>query len=418
MASVVDVVKSSDFYAAKRARLFDAMVAVFSRGELCDPLVVLRECERTGMLDEVGGREALAELGRVPAGLGMARHYAEIVREKALARRLIGAAQETLRAAHANEGRGDELLDRATEALHAIAVDARPGRARSVRDLMAETIAEIDGAQDERCVVTGLHALDAVLGPMVPGSMNVLGARPSMGKTALALNVSTTVANASGQVLFFSAEMPRREIVKRVIANEAAIELKRLRGGTFLSIEEYQRRDEAAARLKPLPLVIDDRSAPTVEDIRAGIIKRQQRGPVRLVVVDYIGLVRAPDDRRIRNRENEVGAISRGLKAVAKDCEVPMLVLSQLSRESARGARDEKDPGPPTLTDLRDSGSIEQDADVVMFLHRPYYYTKAGSDVRRAVVVIRKNRNGEIGDAALDWCGPIQRFSDAQTGGA
>lgn len=418
MASVVDVVRPEDFYRSAHVRTFEVFKDLFARAEPCDATLILREIERRGWQQDALDVKALARLSASVVSGANARHYAEIVREKSLARGIIRAGQEMARAAHDGEGRGDEILDYATGMLRDLAVASRSGRSVSVKDILSDAMAEIDGEQDERCVFTGFRAVDDVVGALVPGSLAVLGARPSMGKTAFALNVATSVALSHGPVLFFSIEMTKAEIAKRLLATAAGVDLHRMRDGKMLSQEEYEALTRGLDWLRGVPLLLDDKSAPSPEDIRAEVMRQQQRQGIRLVVVDYLDLIRPPESRTIRNRENEVAAVAKAVKAVAKDCGVPILALAQLSRESAKGARGAVDPGMPTLTDLRHSGEIEQVADVVMFLHRPNYYTKAAGDVRDALVGVRKNRNGKVGDARLDWCAPIQKFQDVQTGGA
>lgn len=417
VARVVEILQPEDFYRSAHARLFEVLKAMFAAGTPCEPLLVAREIERRGLSDEVPPSSLASLPDRVQSSANV-EHYAAVVREKAIARGLIRASMEIQRAAFAEEGRGDDLLDRARHLLHEM--DARAASSGlTMAEAIEEAMGDLDPTLDRRSCGTGYASLDEVLGPMEPGSLNILAARTSMGKTALALNIATRVCHEK-PVLFFSMEMKKRQIARRALSMFSGVGLFRLKPGTLLSDGEHESIRRAIPEVRDLAIRIDDRSSPSVERVRAVVKREASRRGVGLVVVDYLHLMRPPESRTIRNRENEVGEISRGLKRVAMDCDLPVLALAQLNREPARENRTHTSAAtvkPPTLTDLRDSGSLEQDASTVMLLHRPGYYTKRLEDARRAEVHVAKNRDGTTGVVPLEWDGRVQMFTDAPTGG-
>lgn len=410
---VAHLVDPGDFFDGSRGSLWSVIRALVDQRVAPDPVAIQTELVAVpvGDIDLPALARRLADLQYQPSN---APFYAKTVREKALLRQVVAAT--SLARDEALDGAPlDDVLGR----LRAVVSDshhAASSAARPMLSVVEEAFAELEGSADSQCVATGFTALDSMAGPIEAGSFVLLGARPSMGKTAFALNIAINVAACYGPVLFLSLEMPAKRLVRRLLSTTAGIPLERLRNGAVLSDEQHAALKTAKGRLVSVPLLIDDASSPSLDAVAARIRRHVERDGVRLVILDYLGLIREPSGRTINSRENVVGCISRGLRAAAKDAKVAMLALSQLNRESDRinrDANDAADTKPPTLSDLRDSGSLEQDADQVWFLHRPGYYTKrAGDD--EAQVHIRKNRDGQTGVVRLTWDGRFQRFTDRE----
>ncbi|MBP9863778.1 MAG: AAA family ATPase [Kofleriaceae bacterium] len=404
----------ADFHDPARGALWSVVRGLVDQRVTPDAIAVRAEVEALSIA-EVDFPALVRDFAASAFTASNAPFYAARVREKAQLRRIIRASWAASEAAM-DGARIDEVLD----ALRSTVADAHEQRGNptaSMAEVLEETFDELTGDQPTFCVSTGFQALDGVLGPVEAGAFVLLGARPSMGKTALALNVATNVAATYGPVLLLSMEMPRTQIMRRLLAATSGVAYDKMKPGAFLSDDQHAALMAARKRLTGLPILIDDSSSLSVDAIAARVKRHVERDGVRLVVIDYLGLVSEPSGRTVNSRENAVGAISRGLKAVAKDFETPVLALTQLNRESDRinrGAEDSSKVKPPTLSDLRDSGSLEQDADVVVFLHRPGYYTKNRAD-HDAQVIVAKNRNGMTDTARLVWDGAAQRFSDQPT---
>ena len=411
---VVHLVTPQDFHDVRRGSLWSVITGVTCAGESPDAILVRAEVERLGVKDAA----ELADLAKTYAAsafvAGNAAGYARVVREKSMLRRLILSAHAVQNAAMDGAAL-DEVLAEARQRILAVE-DERAKPTATLASVLAEALAEIDGAATTEAVGTGLVTLDEFAGPMEPGQFILVGARPSMGKTAFALNVAYAVAATYGPVLFLSLEMPAKRLARRLVCTVGGVNLSLMKPGRLINDETRERVKAAGQHLGGLPILIDDASAPSIDAVRARIKRHVERDRVRLVVIDYLGLIAEPSGRTINHRENVVGAISRALKATAKDFGVPMLVLCQLNRASDQLNRDPKsaeDTKPPTLSDLRDSGSLEQDADAVWFIHRPGYYTKRACDATTAEIHVAKNRDGQTGKVVVEWHGSAQRFTDS-----
>lgn len=410
---VVHLCNPQDFHDIKRGSLWSVIVGITNAGEAPDAILVRAEVARLAVKDA----PELADLAKTYAASAFngsnAGAYARVVREKAMLRRLIASAHAVQNAAMDGAAL-DEVLSEAKERILAVE-DERSKPTETLASVLEEAIAEIDGAATTEAVGTGLVTLDDFAGPMEPGQFILVGARPSMGKTAFALNVAYAVAATYGPVLFLSLEMPAKRLARRLVCTVGGVNLAIMKPGRFVSDEARERIKAAHKHLATLPILIDDASAPSIDAVRARIKRHVERDQIRLVVIDYLGLIAEPSGRTINTRENVVGTISRALKATAKDFGVPMLVLCQLNRASDQINRDPKnaeDTKPPTLSDLRDSGSLEQDADAVWFIHRPGYYTKRTCDATTAEIHVAKNRDGQTGKVLVEWHGGAQRFAD------
>jgi replicative DNA helicase len=397
--TVVPLLQPDDFYAGPHRRLYEVVRSLFDRGDPADPLVVLRECERLGILEQIGGREFLASLAGAVESAANVEHYARIVREKSIARGLIRAATDLQRAAYDDEGRGDDLLELAEHTIFELSRTKDMGTASSVRTLLEETFRELDKRDGVSSgIPTGYYQLDDLTAGLHPGELIIIAGRPSMGKTTFALNVAYNVAvKAKVGVAIFSLEMSRQQITKNILCAHAKVEAQKLRGGRFLDDAEFSRLTEAAGPLYEAPLYIDDTPGLSTTALRAKARRLKQKYDIGLVVIDYLQLMEAMGaSKNVDSRQQEISYISRSLKGIARELGVPVIALSQLNR-----AADSREDHKPRLSDLRESGAIEQDADVICFLYRKHYYTKAESDRGLAQVIVAKQRNGPTDDVNL-----------------
>jgi replicative DNA helicase len=410
LGAVAPLVRPDDFYRTAHRRLYEVCLSLYERSEPADPLLVLRECERLGIVDDVGGREGLASLAGTVATAANAEHYARIVRDKAIARGLVHAATEIQRAAYEDEGGGDDLLERAEHEIFTLARTKDLEQAAPVSRLLHDMFRELDARDGSSSgVPTGFYQLDDLTSGLHRGELVIVAGRPSMGKTTFALNVAYNVA-VHGRVptAVFSLEMSRQQITKNVLCAHAQVEAHKLRGGRFLTDAEYQRLTEAAGPLYEAPLFIDDTPGLSTTALRAKARRLKQKHDLGLVVIDYLQLMEAIGvSRNVDSRQQEISYISRALKGLARELDVPVIALSQLNR-----AADAREDHRPRLSDLRESGSIEQDADVICFLFRKHYYTKAESDRGTAEVIVAKQRNGPTDTVQVAFLDSFMRFDN------
>lgn len=411
------LVRASDFYRQTNGRIFDAARGLYERGEPVDALLLARECERLGILDAVGGRDYLAHLAGSVEKAANAAHYARIVREKSLARGLIGAALEIQRGAYDEEGRGDELLERAESSLFALRSGADSlavvGGNETVETLRAEWG---QGASDAVAVPTGFADLDAMTGGLRAGQLVVVAGATGAGKSTVALNIARRAIEAGRPVLLFSLEMSKEEVTRNVLAAAANVHTTRLHDPKRLSPFDRDALDEAAKALGGLRAlrIHDD---PSVTPLRMRAIARRERVArgIELVVVDYVQLVQpGTDGRRSDSREQDVAAVSRALKGLARELGVPVIALAQVNR-----GPDSRDDHRPRLSDLRESSAIAHDADLVLGVFRRDYYEPDEPSARGVLeLLVLKQRNGPTGPVRLAYRKEIAWLGDlAQSAG-
>jgi replicative DNA helicase len=405
---VADRVRASDFRVQGHEKIFDAITRLIERGAPCDAVTVSDELERTGDLDEVGGLAYVGTLAKDVPSVANVGGYADIVRDHSIRRRIISQAAAMIDAAR-DGAPAAEVLDTAQAALLELSQKTASGPVR-VGDSLSALVEDID-ARVERGAPSGLltdwRAVDALTGGLDPGTLTIVAGRPAMGKTAFALHLASSVAlresPGPGAVLFVSLEMTRAELVERLVAQVGRVDSAHLRAGT-LDDEDWPRFTSGTVRLKDAPLFIDDSARMTLLELRARARRQHRTTPLALVVVDYLQLMHAPG-RRDRNREREIAEISSGLKALAKELQVPVVALSQLNR-----ALEQRQDRRPILADLRESGAIEQDADVVAFVYRDEVYYEDSPDRGVAEIIIAKNRHGRAGRARLAFLAETGRF--------
>ncbi len=408
---ISSLLTAEDFYRDEHRHIFRALQGILDRGQPADAVTVAEALDTAGESDRTGGLAYLGELAANTPSAANIRRYAEIVRERAMRRRLVEAAVEIEALAH---GGGDvvEAIDQAQGLLAPLAdAGARGTGPRNLRDVLSDAITQIHDAFQRGGkflgLATGFADLDARLGGMHPGDLIIVAGRPSMGKSTIALNIAENVAVDGGVAAFFSLEMSDTQLAMRSLARFGGIPLDALRNAR-LTNEQFSRISAAIGRLHIAPLEIDQSGGLTVGQIhaRARAIKRR-RGRLDLLCVDYMGLIRPPSSKTAGTRNDEVSLISAALKAMAKDLRCPVVCLSQLNRGVE--ARTDK---RPMMSDLRDSGSIEQDADVIVLMYRDEYYNQASPRRGLAEAIVAKHRNGEPGTVNLVFEGQFCRFSD------
>jgi replicative DNA helicase len=407
-------VEANDFYKPAHGHIFEAVMSLYGQGEPVDPVTVSDELRRADLLDALGGRQALLRLQASTPASANAAHYATIVNELALLRRLIAVAGDIAEMGYDDSSEVSETLDRAESLVFEVAERRVSDSTTIVADALQETLDQLEaryGSPDDIVgAPTGFHDLDRQLMGLQPSTLVVLAARPAMGKTALALGLAKGVASeARRPVMFFSMEMGTLELTKRLLAAEARVQASKLWTGR-LNETEWGALSHAVGRLAELPLFIDDNPHCTVMEMRAKARRTKARhGDLGLVVVDYIQLMTPTTGRRAENRQVEVAEISRGLKILARELECPVVALSQLNRQ-LEYRQDKR----PMLADLRESGSLEQDADVVMFIYREEVYSGAetpDSEKGVAEVIVAKHRNGPTGVVNLTFIADRAEFA-------
>ncbi|MDA8297773.1 MAG: replicative DNA helicase [Actinomycetota bacterium] len=408
IAAALEHCSAGDFYKPSHAHIFEAITALYAAGEPADTVTVADELRRAGALEEVGGPAGLVALQANTPAISSAARYAGIVEEHALLRRLIGVAGEISELGYSLPDDVVGTIDRAESMVFEVAQRRTADSIAPLEELLSKSLDRLEELYDRGEAITGVptgfHDLDELLAGLQPSNLVVVGARPSMGKTAFALGMAAAAAVSNVPVLFFSLEMSHLEIAQRVLCAEARVDATRMRNGR-LHEDDWSKISHAIGRLGSAPLHIDDNPNVTIMDIRAKARRMKSRGGLGLVVIDYLQLMTGRTSAE--NRQVEISEISRGLKLLARELEIPVIALSQLSRtlESRADKR-------PMLADLRESGAIEQDADVVMFLYRDEVYNAESPDRGTAEVLVAKHRNGPTGVVQLAFVANYARFAN------
>lgn len=399
--------KSTDFYRRRHELVYEAMLDLYAESEPIDVLTVAEQMRAKNTLEEAGGASAVDELaGSVPAA-GNARHYARIVREHSLMRRLLSATYEIQASVAENAGLARDLVERAERTMLEVAHDDRQKDFRSIEEVLHDEIDKMHRLSIEDTALTGTPSgfrdLDEMTGGFQPGNLVILAARPSMGKSALVCNIAENASiDGNAPVAIFSLEMSETELAQRFVASQARIKGDELRRGRVAE-HKWPKIMDASQRLARAPLFIDDSSDIGLLEIRAKCRRLHQQHGLGLIIIDYIQLMRA--DGRVENRVEQIGQMSRGLKILARELQCPVIALSQLNR----GVEQRTDKRP-VLSDLRESGSIEQDADLVMFIYRDEYYDRESEREGEADIIIAKHRNGSIGEVTLTFQKEYPKF--------
>ncbi|MFZ4514859.1 MAG: replicative DNA helicase [Acidimicrobiia bacterium] len=409
-AAVEGRLADADFYKPAHGHIFDAIMSLYGQGEPVDPITVAEELRRAGLLEAMGGKGTILRIqAGVPASAN-AGHYAKIVTDLALLRRLIGVAGEIAEMGYENPDDVPETLDRAEALVFEVAEHQVSDSLVDLRSSLQDALDHLEAMYGRESGLTG-HAtgyndLDDLLLGLQPSALNVVAARPAMGKTAFALGMAAHVAIEERKpVLFFSMEMGHAELTKRLLAAEARVDARKLSTGNIPEAD-WTRITHAVGRLAEAPLFIDDNPKCTVMEMRAkGRRIKARHGDLGLIVVDYLQLMSTSG--RVESRQVEVSELSRGLKILARELNAPVVALSQLNRQ-LEYRQDKR----PMLADLRESGSIEQDADVVMFLYRDETYHPESDQRGTAEVIVAKHRNGPIGTVRLAFLDHLTKFAN------
>lgn len=413
-SQVAAIVSGDDFYLEEHREIYRAMSDMFAASRHIDTVTLLNTLVQSGVYTEQAGMDYLGQLaGMVPFTTNVT-DYATIVHEKAILRRLIEACEEISQSAYTEQGEVRHIVDAAEQKVFEIAQNRDAKEFRHIRDIMTnvysdlEAIAAAKGKFDR--TTTGFSGLDRVLVEMGKGDLILVGARPGMGKTSFTMNVATNVAKMTKKtVCIFSLEMSGEQLVNRMLSSEALVDSYSLRNGD-LKADDWERLAEAAAQLSGCEILVDDTTGVTVTEMKGKLRRVKNLG---LVVIDYLQLMQS--GKNIDSRVQEVSDISRNLKIMAKDLGVPVICCAQLSR-----GPESRTSKKPMLSDLRDSGAIEQDADIVMFLYRDEYYKDqegTHADANVAEVIVAKNRHGSTDTVKMGWIGQYTKFRTLDEGG-
>jgi replicative DNA helicase len=417
-----DLLTESDFYRYEHRAIFLAVGGLINASKPADVITVFEQLQSLGKAEECGGLKYLNDLAQSVPSAANLRRYAEIVRERAVLRKLIAASDEIATTAFNTQGRAvSQILDDAESKIFKIGEEGQRSKQGfiGIDKLVVELIDRVNelhenGAEDVTGVRTGFFDMDRMTAGLQKGDLIVLAARPSMGKTAFALNIAENVAVAEGlPVLVFSMEMGASQLALRMVGSLGRIDQSGLRTGR-LRDEDWGRLADAVDKLKQASIFIDETPALNPAELRARArrMARQFGGTLGLIVVDYLQLMSGSSASDGENRATEIGEISRGLKALAKELQCPVIALSQLNR-SVETRNDKR----PMMSDLRESGAIEQDADVIMFIYRDEYYTKeACKEPGIAEIIIGKQRNGPVGTVKLTFLKPLTKFDNLAPG--
>jgi replicative DNA helicase len=426
---VLEMLERDDFYLEAHRRIFDVIGYLSERDEPSDTLTVPEELRRRAQLDAIGGQAYINLLaGSVPTAAHV-EYYARTVQEKSTLRRLIDASSEIIASAHEQEDEVDAIVDQAERAIFAVAQRRNTRGFVGIQPILLDAMERLETvrASDTRLtgVTTGFTEIDQMTSGLQRGDMVIVAGRPSMGKTSLCLAFGINAGTASHPVAVFSLEMSKEQLAHRLICSEARVDGMRLRTGYLSSHadangdNDWQRFGKAVGRLGDLPIFIDDSTDISVLEMRAKCRRLKREHGLGMIVIDYMQLIRGHG--RQENRNQEISAIARNLKSLARELEVPVVALSQLSRGVER--RDDK---RPMLSDLRESGSIEAEADVVMMLYRSSYYNRGGvpegeeapavgpDGVEACEVIIAKHRNGPVGTVRLGFLRRYARFQNLE----
>jgi replicative DNA helicase len=417
-----DLLTDGDFYRHEHKLIYAAIGALVNATKPADVITVFEQLQTLGRAEDCGGLAYLNALAQSVPSAANIRRYAEIVRERAILRKLIAASDEIATTAFNPQGRAvTQILDEAEGRIFKIGEEGSRQRQgfQSMDKLVVALLDRVtelheNGAEDVTGVRTGFYDLDHMTAGLQKGDLIVLAARPSMGKTALALNIAEHVAVGEGlPVLVFSMEMGASQLALRMVGSLGRIDQSGLRTGK-LKDADWEKLAEAVDKLKAAQVYIDETPALTSAELRARArrMARQFGGTLGLIVVDYLQLMSGSGSGSDENRATEIGEISRGLKALAKELQCPVIALSQLNR-SVETRNDKR----PLMSDLRESGAIEQDADVIMFIYRDDYYNKERKEPGVAEIVIGKQRNGPVGTVKLTFLKPLTKFENMAPGG-
>jgi len=412
IGAVSEIVDAGDFYRESHAKIYRSALALYAKGEPVDAITLTDQLEERGELEDVGGRVRLHELAALVPASANASHYARIVHETATLRGLIRVGGEIARLGWERPGETGDLVDQAEQILYDLSQQRVTGEWSEIESLLKESFERITALYESGVELTGTPSgfrdLDRLTSGFQPGNLVIVAARPSMGKSALALCMAANMGVRHGiPVGMFTLEMSKAEVTQRLMCSEAKVESQRLRNGK-LAPDDWPRLTAACDKLAKAPIYVDDTGLLNMMEIRSKARRLKARHPdLGLIVVDYLQLLTPSQRRDSDGRVQEVSEMSRSLKILARDLDVPIVALSQLSR-----AVEQRTDKRPILSDLRESGSIEQDADLVAFVYRDEYYNDESDQQGLAEVILAKHRNGPTDSIKLSFLKRYAKFSD------
>ena len=406
---VLGIISQDQFYDDRNRRIYGAIMEMYERGDRgIDAVTLANELEKRGQLEDAGGPTKILEIMETVPHAAHAEYYAGIVREKWLQRQLIYTCTEILKEAHHSRDDIEDILSRAEQQIFHLAEQQESLSKADMRSILLDTWDKINSRQDQEGTVSGLASgfigLDELMSGYQPSELIILAARPSMGKTAFVCNSTLAIAGASkAGVLLFSLEQSKTELAERLLCIHSKVDGHKVRQGNLEQMD-HQALLEGSSELSSYPVFIDDQPGRTMTQMAAVSRRMKRQHDIGIVIIDYLQLIEAEDKNQ--PREQQISSITRRLKFLAKDLDIPVIALAQLNR-----GVEQREDKRPRLADLRESGAIEQDADVVMFLHRPEAYDPEDRP-GEAFVIVAKNRSGPVGDAHLTWIKQQLRFVD------
>ncbi len=412
VSSAIEVLDKDDFYREDNKAIYEAMVNLYNKPEPIDIITVKDELLSIGKFDVVGGLEYLADLPeKVPTTANVDK-YIKIVEEKSMLRSLIKTSNELITLGYDETQEVNSIIDQAEKRVFDLVQNRNQTGYSEIKDVLIDSFAQLERLYNQKEGITGVPSGFADLDLRTAGFHNseliILAARPAMGKTAFALNIATNASKSNIPVLIFSLEMSKEQLVNRVLCSEAMVDSNKLKTGK-IEENDWVKIVDSLGPLSEAPMYIDDTAGISITEIRAKARKLKLEKNIGLIIIDYLQLIQGSGSRRNGSREQEISEISRSLKILAKELNIPVIALSQLSRAS-----EQRGDHRPMLSDLRESGSIEQDADIVMFLYRDDYYNDESDKKDIAEVIIAKNRSGSIGTAELLWMSNYTKFANIE----
>ncbi len=410
VAKATEILAAESFYRDAHRKIYRAAVSLYEKGEAVDLITIAEELRRQDSLESSGGASYLTSLANSVPTAANVEYYARIVEEKAVLRNLIAAATKVVTSGYDEKEDAAEIIDQAEQLIFEISQGRMVKSYNPIKEVLVETFEKIETLYDNKGGITGISTgfkeLDLITSGLQSSELIVVAARPSMGKTVLCLNMARNAALAQGvPVIVFSLEMAKGQLAQRMLCAEAGVDGQRLRTG-FLSENDWPKLSTALGRLSEAPIFIDDTPGISVMEMRGKARRIKAEHGLGLVIIDYLQLMQSAS-RRTENRQQEISEISRSLKSLARELDVPVLALSQLSR-----AVEQRQDRRPMLSDLRESGAIEQDADVVAFIYRDEYYNPETEKKNIAELLIAKQRNGPTGSVELYFHKDISRFDN------
>ncbi len=411
--SAMEVLKTDDFYRDDNKIIFEAMMSLYGKSEPIDIITVKSELVSTGRFDQVGGLEYIAILPeKVPTTTNVDK-YIKIVEEKSMLRNLIKTANDIISVGYDETEEINSIMEAAEKKIFDVMQRKNQSGYNSIKDVLIGTFAELEKLYNQKGtlsgIATGFTDLDYKTSGLHNSDLVIVAARPAMGKSAFAINMATNIAVQSNiPVIIFNLEMSKEQVANRIICSEAMVDSNKIRTGK-IEDNDWIKLANASGRLAEAPIYIDDTPGISITEIRAKCRKMKIEKNIGLVVIDYLQLVQG-SGKRNSSREQEISEISRSLKILAKEIDVPVIALSQLSRAAEQRQNDHR----PMLSDLRESGAIEQDADIVMFLYRDDYYNENSEKKNIAEIILAKHRGGSTGTVELAWMGNYTKFANLE----